>query len=102
MTATPELEGSPDIETPAEAPAAPLAPPAPMVPLQRSPARLVRSALPWGRLVALLIVAALTQVIYVFLWPLSYFMTQAPEYTYQYLVQYPAAWERLLVLLARF
>ena len=29
-------------------------------------------------------------------------MTQATDFTYEYLVQYPAAWERLLILLARF
>ena len=61
-----------------------------------------RAALPWVRLAVLLIVAALSQVVYVFIWPLSYFMTQAREYTYEYLVQYPEAWERLSRMLARF
>jgi len=58
--------------------------------------------LPWVRLVVVLLVAALSQVIYVFIWPLSYFMTQAHEYTYEYLVQYPDAWERLSRMLVRF
>lgn len=62
----------------------------------------LRAALPWVRLAALLVIAAATQLIYVFIWPLSYFMTQATDYTYEFLVQYPAAWERLVVLLARF
>jgi hypothetical protein len=58
--------------------------------------------MPWVRLLLLLIVAALTQVIYVFAWPLSYYMTQAQEFTYEYLLQYPEAWERLALLLTRF
>jgi hypothetical protein len=53
-------------------------------------------------LALLLVVAALTQIIYVFIWPLSYFMTQATDFTYEYLVQYPAAWHRLSLLLTRF
>lgn len=62
----------------------------------------LRAALPWVRLVLLLAVAMLTQIVYVFIWPLSYFMTQASDFTYEYLVQYPAAWQRLQILLARF
>jgi alpha-1,6-mannosyltransferase len=62
----------------------------------------LRAALPWVRLALVLALAALTEIVYVFVWPLSYFMTQAPEYTYEYLVQYPAAWERLYLMLARF
>lgn len=62
----------------------------------------ISGVLPWIRVALLLCVALLTQVIYVFVWPLSYFMTQASDYTYEYLVQYPWVWERLQVLLARF
>jgi alpha-1,6-mannosyltransferase len=54
------------------------------------------------RLATVTIAALLTQVIYVFIWPLSYFMTQATEYTFDYLSQYPEAWERLSVMLMRF
>src|SRR3954471_12234144 len=96
MTVLPELAARPRTEIASE------------VPHQRpGPVRLPpparhRAAFPWIRLAVLLIAAVLTQVIYVFIWPLSYFMTQAPDFTYEYLVQYPAAWQRLLVLLARF
>jgi hypothetical protein len=96
MTVTPELEVRPPAEITATALPDRPAPvrPKPFVPL--------RSALPWLRLVLLLAVAMLSQIVYVFIWPLSYFMTQATEFTYEYLVQYPEAWQRLLVLLARF
>ncbi len=97
MTATPTIEVPPRTldAPPEERPGRPL------------PARLAlgsqnRAVLPWLRLAALVLVAAATQIIYVFIWPLSYFMTQATDYTYEYLVQYPAAWERTQVLLARF
>src|SRR5215217_6139494 len=96
MTAIPELEARPRAQVAPEA-----RPDSPM-PSRRSLLRLSRTGLPWARLLAVLLVACLTQVIYVFLWPLSYFMTQTPDYTYEYLVEYPAAWQRLLVLLARF
>jgi hypothetical protein len=96
MTVTPELEARPRTQDePGSAPGHP-------VPASTRPGRRLELALPWLRLALLLVVASLTQVIYVFLWPLSYFMTQAPDYTYEYLVQYPATWERLLALLARF
>jgi hypothetical protein len=62
----------------------------------------LRAMLPWARLLIVLLAAVLSQVIYVFIWPLSYFMTQAPDYTYEYLIQYPEAWERLSVMLVRF
>src|SRR3954452_12131 len=96
MTVTPELEVSPPTET-----TAPVAPDRP-APLRPDPSDPRWSVMPWVRLVLLLVVAALTQVVYVFIWPLSYFMTQAPDFTYEYLVQYPAAWQRLSMLLARF
>src|SRR5215212_8688921 len=96
MTVIPELEARPGGEVALESP-----PDHPTV-SGRSRLRLARAGLPWARLLAVLLVACLTQVIYVFVWPLSYFMTQTPDYTYEYLVQYPAAWQRLLVLLARF
>jgi hypothetical protein len=63
---------------------------------------MLRAVWPWARLAVLVLVAALTQVIYVFIWPLSYFMTQATDYTYEYLVQYPWAWDRLSLMLTRF
>ena len=96
MTVTPEPEVRPRIEIAAE--------PTRVRPLpaHSGSSTMLRAALPWARLLALLVVACLTQVIYVFIWPLSYFMTQAQDYTYEYLVQYPAAWERLQVLIARF
>jgi hypothetical protein len=96
MTAIPELQTRPRTEDAPEAPRGRYAPGS--VPARRLPGAI----LPWARLVTLLIVAALTQVVYVFVWPLSYFMTQAPAYTYEYLLQYPEAWERLVPLLARF
>src|SRR4051794_11749576 len=96
MTVIPELEARPRAEV------APEAPPSRPTPSRPSRLRLSPAWLPWARLLALLLVAVLTQVIYVFIWPLSYFMTQTPDYTYEYLVEYPSAWERLLILLARF
>lgn len=63
---------------------------------------ILRAALPWARLAILLVIAALSQVIYVFIWPLSFFMTQAREYTYEYLLQYPEAWDRMSLMLVRF
>ena len=96
MTVIPELEARPRAEVAPEAPSR-----RPM-PSRRSLLRPSRAALPWVRLLALLCAAGMTQVIYVFIWPLSYFMTQTPDYTYEYLVEYPAAWQRLLVLLGRF
>ena len=56
---------------------------------------------PWIRLGALLLIALLSQLVYVGLWPISYYLTQAPDYTYEYLVQYPLVWERVLNLLLR-
>src|SRR4051812_908421 len=96
MTVIPKLEARPRAEV------APEAPSRRPVPSRRSLLRPSRAALPWVRLLALLFVAGLTQVIYVLIWPLSYFMTQTPDYTYEYLVEHPAAWQRLLVLLGRF
>lgn len=96
MTVIPELEATPRTQDALEAPQDR---PGPAF-VRRRP--LLAASLPWVRLVALLVVAVLSQIIYVFVWPLSYFMTQATDYTYEYLVQYPAAWERLVVLLARF
>ncbi|MFN8637705.1 MAG: hypothetical protein U0893_27955 [Chloroflexota bacterium] len=69
---------------------------------ERRPRSALWATLPWLRLVLLLALAGLTEIVYVFIWPLSYFMTQATDYTYEYLVEYPAVWERLLVLLTRF
>lgn len=63
---------------------------------------ILRAALPWARLAILLVIAALSQVIYVFIWPLSFFMTQAREYTYEYLLQYPEVWDRMSLMLVRF
>src|SRR6476619_7284287 len=96
MTVIPELEARPRAEV------APEAPPGRAVPSRWVLLRPSRAVLPWARLLALLLVAGVTQVIYVFIWPLSYFMTQTPDYTYEYLVEYPAAWQRLLILLGRF
>ena len=96
MTALQELETRLRTEEPSRASRGR---PEPAAPQAR---RLLRGVLPWARLATLLLVAALTQVIYVFVWPLSYFMTQAPAYTYEYLLQYPEAWERLSLLLVRF
>ncbi|MCC6176266.1 MAG: hypothetical protein IT305_13245 [Chloroflexi bacterium] len=56
----------------------------------------------WLRLGVLLVLAALGQLLYVAIWPLSYYLTQAPDFTYEYLVQYQSIWQRLLPLLARF
>jgi len=63
-----------------------------------------RRALPWSwvRLVGLLLVAVASELVYVAFWPLCYYLTQGVDYTYAYLVQYPAVWERLLPLLLRF
>lgn len=96
MTVVPELQARP---TAIEIDDAPRSEPSPVRPRRRSSLRVV---LPWARLALLAVVAVLTQTIYVLVWPLSYFMTQAPDYTYEYLVQYPWVWERLLILLARF
>jgi hypothetical protein len=96
MTVITEPDVRPRTEDALEAPRGPTGPIA-------SPGRgILRALLPWVRLAVVLAVAALSQVIYVFIWPLSYFMTQAPEYTYEYLVQYPDAWERLSRMLVRF
>jgi hypothetical protein len=96
MTVITEPEARPRTEDAPEAPR-----PRPEQAARRSPGRF-RAVLPWARLMAVLVVAALSQVIYVFIWPLSYFMTQAHEYTYEYLVRYPDAWERLSRMLTRF
>src|SRR5687767_859651 len=96
MTVVTEPEARPRTED------VPLVAPGPDGPATVRATRSPRGILPWARLAVLLIVAALSQVIYVFIWPLSYFMTQAREYTYEYLVQYPEAWERLSLMLARF
>jgi len=56
---------------------------------------------PWVRLALLLAVAAASELVYVAFWPLSYLLTQAVDFTYEYLVEYPAVWERLVRLLAR-
>ncbi|MDP8922736.1 MAG: hypothetical protein M3O34_07650, partial [Chloroflexota bacterium] len=56
----------------------------------------------WLRLVALVVVAAASELVYVGFWPLSYYLTQAPDFTYEYLVQYQAIWERMVPLLVRF
>jgi alpha-1,6-mannosyltransferase len=77
-------------------PAEPAAPPAPARPRARADAGA------WLRLAALVLVAGLTQLGYVGFWPMSYYLTQAPEFTYEYLVRYPWVWERLVPLLARF
>src|SRR3712207_2944444 len=58
--------------------------------------------LPWLRLVALVAVATVSEAVYVGFWPMSYYLTQAPDFTYEYLVQYQTVWERLIPLLARF
>ena len=96
MTAITKTEQRPRTE---DAPRAPSGRPEPV---RSSAVRILGAMAPWARLSVLLLVAALTQVIYVFIWPLSYFMTQATEYTYEYLVQYPEAWDRLSLMLARF
>jgi len=54
------------------------------------------------RLAALVLVAVATQLVYVGIWPLSYYLTQAPDFTYEYLVQYQVVWQRLMPLLDRF
>ena len=56
----------------------------------------------WLRLLALVVVAAASELIYVGFWPMSYYLTQAPDFTYEYLLQYQAVWERLIPLLTRF
>jgi hypothetical protein len=96
MTVTPELEARPSTEIPAPGPRDRLPSASAASP------RRVRSVLPWVRLALLLVVACLTQLIYVFIWPLSYFMTQATDFTVEYLTQYPEVWQRLQILLARF
>jgi hypothetical protein len=57
---------------------------------------------PWVRLTALVAVAVASEVVYVLFWPLSYYLTQARAFTYEYLVENPGIWERLVRLLARF
>ncbi|MCC7371455.1 MAG: hypothetical protein IT306_23755 [Chloroflexi bacterium] len=96
MTVVSERIASPTAIAIDDAPRGTAPPPAPR---GRS---LMQAALPWVRLAALAVVAVLSQIIYVFVWPLSYFMTQAPDFTYEYLVQYPWVWERLQSLLAHF
>ena len=56
----------------------------------------------WIRLVGLLLVAVLAELVYVGFWPISYYLTQGPDFSYEYLLEYPAVWERLLPLLVRF
>ncbi|HYU18249.1 MAG TPA: hypothetical protein VEQ11_06090 [Chloroflexota bacterium] len=56
----------------------------------------------WLRLAALLVVAAASELVYASFWPISYYLTQASDYTYEYLTEYPAVWERLLPMLVRF
>lgn len=95
MTAAPELQARPPA---IEIDDAPRSEPVPVRPQPRS---FIRAALPWVRLCLLGVVAVLTQIIYVFVWPLSYFMTQASDFTYEYLQQYPWIWQRQLTLLTR-
>src|SRR6186997_219495 len=57
---------------------------------------------PWVRLVAVLLVAVVSEAVYVFFWPLSYYLTQATAFTYEYLVENPDIWERQFRLLERF
>jgi hypothetical protein len=54
------------------------------------------------RLVAVLLVAVVSEAVYVFFWPLSYYLTQATAFTYEYLVENPDIWERQFRLLERF
>ena len=72
----------------------------PLVAAPRAPVR--RDVWPWLRLLALVAVAAASEAVYVGFWPISYYLTQAPDFTYEYLVQYQVVWERLIPLLARF
>jgi alpha-1,6-mannosyltransferase len=91
MAVTPELEAPPRAEAVEEA----RRPASPAAPTDHAP------IWPWVRLAALLVVAVASELVYVVIWPLSYLMTQAVDFTYEYLVEYPAAWERLVLLLAR-
>jgi alpha-1,6-mannosyltransferase len=91
MAVTPELEAPPRIESvEARQPAPPpvIAPASPLV-------------WPWLRLATLVVVAVASELVYVVFWPLSYLLTQAVDFTYEYLVEYPAVWERLVQMLAR-
>lgn len=76
------------------------APPGERAAAPRPRARL--HVLPWLRLVVLVAVAGASELVYVGFWPMSYYLTQAPDFTYEYLVQYQVVWERLIPLLSRF
>src|SRR5919108_6181080 len=64
------------------------------------PRSVARSAAPWLRLAALLAVAGVTELVYVGFWPVSYYLSQGADFTFEYVSQYPAVWQRLLPLLA--
>ena len=71
-----------------------------VAPLPRQATRI--SPWPWLRLVGVLVLAVVMQMVYVAFWPVSYYLTQGPDFTYELLVQYGPIWERLLPLLVRF
>ncbi len=91
MAVTPELEAPLQAEAVEERPR----PAPPAAPDARA------SVWPWVRLAALLVVALASELVYIVFWPLSYLLTQAVDFTYEYLVEFPAAWERLVPLVAR-
>jgi hypothetical protein len=51
---------------------------------------------------ALAFLAVLTAAIYLAIWPVGYGLTHGPQFSYQYLVQYPSIWDVQVVLLLRF
>ncbi len=55
----------------------------------------------WMRLGGVMLLAALSELLYVGYWPISYYLTQGPDFTYEYLLQYRPVWDRLLPLLLR-
>jgi alpha-1,6-mannosyltransferase len=55
----------------------------------------------WLRLAGVLLLAGLSELVYVGFWPISYYLTQATDFSYEYLVRYPAIWDRLQLLVTR-
>jgi hypothetical protein len=54
----------------------------------------------WVRLGLVALLAAASELLYAAVWPLSYYLTQATSFTYEYLLEYPWVWERMAPALA--
>ncbi len=55
---------------------------------------------PWVRLALVLALAGASELVYLAVWPLSFYLTQAPDFTHEYLLQYSWVWTRAAPALA--